>query len=161
MNFSSEKRMQTPIHLESVTAANWQAVIALRVREDQRNFVASNLFSLAESRFYPELVPMGIYAGDELAGFLMYGLDPETSRYWLVRLMIDERFQGKGYAREAMRQVLDVMAALPGCDRVYLSYEPENHHAARLYAALGFEPTGEVEDGELVVCRPYSQKGNQ
>ena len=31
-----------------------------------------------------------------------------------------------------------------------LSYEPGNRTAERLYAQLGFRPTGEIEEGEVV-----------
>ncbi len=94
---------------------------------------------------------MGIYAGETMVGFLMYGLEPEKNRWWLVRLMIDERYQGKGYGREAMREVIGLLRQNPGCDRIYLSYEPENITAEMLYKSFGFRATGEMEDGEKVV----------
>ena len=33
---------------------------------------------------------------------------------------------------------------------LFLSYIPDNDIAERLYARVGFVPTGEVEDGEIV-----------
>jgi len=41
--------------------------------------------------------------------------------------------------------------AMPDCREVFTSYKPENDVAARLYRSLGFEHTGRIEDGELVV----------
>ena len=139
------------VSLRPLTKENWEDAIHLHVRKDQKNFVASNLYSIAEARFNPELTPMGIYAGETMVGFLMYGLEPEKNRWWLVRLMIDERYQGKGYGREAMREVIGLLRQNPGCDRIYLSYEPENITAEMLYKSFGFRATGEMEDGEKVV----------
>lgn len=139
------------ITLQPLTKENWEAAIKLHVRKDQRKFVSSNVYSIAEAHYYPELIPMGIYAGETMVGFLMYGLEPEKNRWWLMRLMIDERHQGKGYGRAAVRQVIQVMRQNPGCDRIYLSYEPENITAEMLYKSFGFRATGEIEDGEKVV----------
>ncbi len=139
------------ITLQPLTKENWEAAIKLHVRKDQRKFVSSNVYSIAEAHYYPELTPMGIYAGETMVGFLMYGLEPEKNRWWLVRLMIDEHHQGKGYGRAAVRQVIQMMRQNPGCDRIYLSYEPENITAEMLYKSFGFRATGEIEDGEKVV----------
>lgn len=140
------------ITLRPVTQDNWEECIQLKVREDQRNFVASNLYSIAESKFYPELQPMGIYADDKLVGFLMHGLEPEDGRYWLVRFMIDQRYQGQGLGRAAMQVFLQEMRSIPGLNKLFLSYEPENAVAEKLYSSLGFQPTGEYIEGEKVAC---------
>ena len=52
------------IVLRPIDAHNWREAIRLGVALEQRSFVASNLYSIAESKFEPEAVPMGIYAGD-------------------------------------------------------------------------------------------------
>ena len=97
--------------LQPVTAENWEALIKLKVREDQNGFVASNLYSIAEAQFgfedegHWDFHPFGAYVGDEPVGFVMYCLNPDHSRFqaFMMRLMVDEKFQGKGYGREIMR----------------------------------------------------------
>jgi len=72
--------------------------------------------------------------------------------YNLWRLMIDEKYQNKGYGREAVRLALDFIKTLP-CGRseyCWLSYEPENEVARRLYHSFGFEETGEKDCDELI-----------
>ena len=145
------------ITLRPLTPENWQACIQLRVREDQQNFVAANLYSLAEARIYPECVPLAIYAGDTMVGFLMHALSREDQRYWLIRFMIDGQYQGRGYGRAALRVAIDEISKQPGCEQIYLSYEPENHQAEQLYASFGFVPTGEILEGEKVVCLELSR----
>ena len=38
-----------------------------------------------------------------------------------------------------------------GHSEIFTSYDPENSVAAQLYASLGFEDTGRIEDDEIVV----------
>jgi diamine N-acetyltransferase len=140
------------ITLRDLTSKNWYECVKLSVREDQKGFVASNAFSIAEAHFNPEFITQAIYAEEIMVGFTMYGRDPESGKYWIIRLMVDQRYQGKGYGRATMVQVIDILSKMPGCDRIFISYEPENEVAECLYNSLGFHPTGEFTGGEKVSC---------
>jgi diamine N-acetyltransferase len=134
--------------LRPIDGRNWREAIRLSVAPEQRVFVASNVYSIAESKFEPEAVPMGIYAGDTMVGFLMFGMSGDEM--WVWRLMVDHGHQRRGYGRAAMAALIDGLRAM-GHHEVFVSYKPENDVAAQLYASLGFEDTGRVEDGEIVV----------
>ena len=67
-----------------------------------------------------------------------------------MRLMVDEKYQGKGHGREIMKQVLDSFRTDERIKNVGISYEPENEVARKLYASLGFEEPGEIIDGETL-----------
>ncbi|WKV71081.1 GNAT family N-acetyltransferase [Streptomyces sp. PCS3-D2] len=54
--------------------------------------------------------------------------------------------------RAAVRALVERLAAVPSCREVRLSYHPDNAPAARLYAELGFRPTGAFEDEEVVAA---------
>jgi diamine N-acetyltransferase len=138
------------VSLRRVDSENFHAVLKLSVRDDQTHFVASNVYSIAESKINPEMNPLAIYAGETLVGFCMFGHWSVRNEYWIMRLMIDQQFQGNGYGRAAMQQIISALRAAPGCDRILISYEPENDHARRLYASLGFVITGEMLGGEEV-----------
>lgn len=141
------------ITFRDVTKANWLECVRLKPRDDQKTFVAPNAFSLAESKYYPELVPLAIYADETMVGFLMWGppdREDNNGVYWIIRLMIDERYQGKGYGRDAMQQIITQLREKPDCMAIQLSYEPENLGAEILYNSLGFHKTGEILEGELV-----------
>ena len=140
------------IELRPVTQANFGSVINLEVSQDQVNFVASNLYSIAESKVYPECIPLVIYANDTPVGFLMYAFDNKDENYWICRLMIDRYFQGKGYGREAMRLVIQEIRKRPNIDLVKLSINPSNQSAEKVYSELGFVKTGELVEGEEVMC---------
>ena len=145
--------------IRPVTIKNWQSLIKLKVREDQTEFVASNLYSIAQAQFGDEyeghwdLYPFGIYDdGDLPVGFLMYGLnfDHPTQQAFIQRLMVDERFQGKGYGRFAMEKVIEIFRADERIQEVGISYEPANEGARKLYASVGFVETGEIVGDEVV-----------
>jgi diamine N-acetyltransferase len=146
------------ITLRPLTPKNWVECTKLSVREDQKNFVASNVFSIAEARIFPECVPLAIYADENMVGFVMYALSSEDNRYWIIRYMIDHNYQGKGYGKAALQVVIDEMRRLPGCDRIYLSYEPENRVAEELYNSFGFQPNGEFLEGEKVSCLDFASR---
>jgi len=146
------------LEIRPVTKENWHALIDLKVREDQKKFVASNLYSIAQSKVGDEyqghwdLFPFGIYDGDEPVGFLMYAFNFEHPREqaYVQRLMVDEKFQGKGYGKFAMQKALEIFRADERIKNVAISYEPENDVARKLYTSLGFVETGEIVEDEVV-----------
>jgi diamine N-acetyltransferase len=139
-----------PVTLRPLDRHNWRECVRLKVRPDQDHFVASNTYSIAQSKMEPECVPLAIYAGDTMVGFLMYALDADDGDYWIYRLMIAADQQGKGYGRAAMQSAIRLMRELPGCTGITISYEPENTVAERLYESLGFRKTGQMVAGEVV-----------
>lgn len=140
------------LHLVEIDRYNYIPVLDLSVAEDQKAFVASNQYSLAQAYAQPECVPLALYAENRPVGFAMYCLDEDDHQYWIYRLMIDRRYQGKGYGREAMHLLIDRIRGLGDEDHtcVYISFEPENHIAKSLYESLGFLPDGRVLYGEVV-----------
>lgn len=144
-----------------VTKDNWRELTKLKVREDQQHFVASNVHSIAEAQFgYDEadsshwdMYPFGIYNDDGApVGFLMYGYNFASSdmQAFIIRLMVDENHQGKGFGRFGMNWMLDHFRQNERITTVGISYEPENEAARRLYASLGFIEPGRMVDGETL-----------
>lgn len=154
------------LKLEKVNGKNVWDILSLKVAESQKEYVASNDISIIEA--YTTITgngyafPFGIYENDTPVGFLMVGYD--TDDYWedapaivkgnynLWRLMIDDRYQGKGYGKEAVRLALDFVRTWPcgRADYCWLSYEPENDVARELYRSFGFAETGEMDGEELI-----------
>ena len=154
------------IRLEKVNAKNVWDILELSAAEDQRAFVASNNTSIIEA--YTVLTagghvfPFGIFDDEIPVGFLMigFGTDDEwenppaaaEGNYNLWRLMIDERYQGRGFGREAVRLALAFIRTFP-CGEAgfcWLSYMPENETARRLYRSFGFEENGETDGDEVI-----------
>lgn len=131
-----------PVTLRPITRENWNEAVKLKVAPEQEGFVARNTYSIAQSKFDP-CTPFAVYAGDTMVGFIMYGTDPdippERGSYVIYRLMIDARYQGKGYGRAAMQAALADLRTLPDCREVLVGFVPGNAGAERLYRSLGFE----------------------
>ena len=144
--------MPDEVRLEKVTVRNWRAVARLRLAPEQKDLVASNLYSIAQSKFDPNAHPRAVYAGKELVGFLMYDVweNKEKAREASIyRFMIDRRHQGKGYGRAALARALDEIRAMPGVKKISIGYVPENPVAKSFYASFGFVEVGTDEDGEI------------
>lgn len=56
----------TRVVLREITKENFHECIRLQVAEDQVNNVASNVYSLAQAKVNPRLVPLAIYDGSIL-----------------------------------------------------------------------------------------------
>jgi [ribosomal protein S5]-alanine N-acetyltransferase len=59
---------------------------------------------------------------------------------------LDNRFQGRGLMREALKTVLDYVFGELGLHRVMAAYMPHNERSARLLKSLGFESEGYARD---------------
>ncbi len=140
------------VTLKPVTNDNYYECTKLKVKEGQENFVAPNTFSIAQSQFFPGMQMRAVYADDTLVGFAMWGWDPDQPKpeMWVWRLMIAGEHQGKGYGRTAMEHMITLLK-IEGIMELFLSYAPDNTGGAAFYAGLGFEETGRVEHGEIVV----------
>lgn len=151
------------LSIRPVTKDNWRKLAELKVRDGQTHFVASNLYSIAESQFgsdendgsHWDLYPYGIYEDETPVGFLMYGCNFQYRDYqaFIARLMVDENHQGKRYGRFGMQKMLELFRQDGRIQCVGISYEPTNEVARNLYASLGFVETGKMLDGEVeAVC---------
>ena len=154
------------ISLQPITPLNWITCINLQPTEEQqqRSFVSPNTLSLAQAYAERWWTPLAIYADETMVGFLMFGCWPEAPLapeygshnpprgpgvYYLLRFMIDGRYQGQGYARSALEILIAQLKARPEAVVLEVDYDLSNEIAARLYRRVGFEPTGLMEEGEI------------
>ncbi len=144
--------------LREITPDNEAAVRTLSAAYGQELFVVSASDSLDEAATSPDARPWyrAIYAGDQPVGFVMLSFDvapghPEYPwRYFLWRLLIDARYQRRGYGRAAMALVIDVVRSSPGATDLFTSVHPGEGGPAPFYRSLGFKPTSEWFDDEEV-----------
>ncbi|MBD7984978.1 GNAT family N-acetyltransferase [Sporosarcina sp. Sa2YVA2] len=134
------------LHIREVTAANWMAIASLSVNDNQKDFIESNSFSLAQSKFEPEWKSVGLYDGNLLVGYAMHGIDMSNGDVWLDRFMIDSTYQGQGYASRFLPILLVHMTDLYACDKIFLSISPDNLGAQRLYEKFGFKLNGDIDN---------------
>jgi diamine N-acetyltransferase len=148
------------VTLREITSETVHAVTKLSVAKSQQGFVASNAVSLSEALFSDEAWYRAIYDDEDLVGFVMLSDEsikkapPPEPNIGLWRLMVDQQYQGRGIGRQAMHLVLEYVRSRPGVHYFYTSYVAEPGGPGPFYLGLGFEPNGEVEDGEVVVIYP-------
>lgn len=140
------------LHICEVTTSNWRSIAALNVAKDQEPFIESNAFSLAESLYEGNGISVGLYDEETLVGYAMYGWYCEKEEsVWLDRFMIDETFQGKGYAKGFLQVLINYLKQKYDCKTIYLSLHPENKVALQLYESFGFHLTDGIDDSGPVV----------
>ncbi|MCL2364246.1 MAG: GNAT family N-acetyltransferase [Defluviitaleaceae bacterium] len=155
------------ISIQSINEDNFIDVLELKASD----MVAPNSESLAEAYLslreavdedelpYAE-IPFAILHDETVVGFAMVcfedgeDVNAGCEIFWMSRLMIDEAHQGKGYGKAALKLLLDFAKTQPtGIEAkyAYTAYSPENEAAAKTYTSLGYEPTGQIFHGEVVV----------
>ncbi|HTT13800.1 MAG TPA: GNAT family N-acetyltransferase [Burkholderiaceae bacterium] len=145
------------VSLREITDVNVRAVCALEVEETQKRNVAANAVSLAEAYVHRDAAwPRAVYAGDELVGFVMIydprtATEPEEPDFFLWRLMIDRRAQGRGYGRAAVHLAIEY-ARSRGAARVMVSHVRETAALGAFYASFGFAYTGREDGRELYMA---------
>ena len=157
------------IKLQPISEDNIEAVLELKAATE---FVAPNSYSLAQAycsllehikNGEPPRMPYAILNGDTVIGFAMMtftiedGEDEELvfdgDYFWISRFMIDESHQGKGYGKEAMASLIDLVKTNPmgyEAKYIYLSYEPGNIIAEKMYTSLGFKKSGQFLESEAI-----------
>ena len=155
------------LKLKKINRNNVAEILKLEVFDNQKSFVAPNNISIIEA--YLAIVEnghvftFGMYNDDTPIGFLMIGFDvnsddegaPKIAKgnYNIWRLMIDKKFQGKGFGKKAMNLALEFVNTFPcgTAEYCWISYESDNDVARQLYKSVGFVETDE-KDGEEIVA---------
>ena len=136
------------VQLKPVTKDNFADVIGLRVDNGQEKFVSTVAESLEQAVLYKETAyPFAVYDDDVIVGFIMMGYYEAKQYYTLWKLLIDYRFQNKGYGRQALELGLRYIKDRFNPQDIYTGVIPENIIARKLYESAGFKYTGIVEDG--------------
>ncbi|MGE7997758.1 N-acetyltransferase family protein [Lysinibacillus sp. NPDC093190] len=143
--------------IRDITALNKEEILALRIADNQQNFIESTKQCLAEAATDKRFIPVGLYRADIAVGFAMYGVFPHkdnTQRVWLDRYFIDERYQHKGLGKYFLQQLIHYLVAKYSCQNIYLSVYDNNIIAIELYKKFGFVFNGELDDkGEKVMVK--------
>lgn len=148
------------ITLREITEESREAVLALRTTAAQERFVSTVACSLDEAARHPNEHPWlrAIYAGEQPVGFVMVAWDfvPEPPHadgpFFLWKLLIDHQHQGRGYGKQAVEQVIDLIRADGGRELI-TSYVEGEGSPFGFYTKLGFVPRGDLDpEGEIMLC---------
>ena len=156
------RREKSPIYLTEITEDNWMKAAALSVKEEQRGFVAPSVGIIARGYVYRSCGAkvFVIENGGEPVGLaLIREFEDEPLGYDLQQLMIDARYQGRGFGSAALSQILDSLTREAKYDHVEVCVKKEDTAAIRLYEKHGFVDSGYVDesvpDAVNMICRLF------
>lgn len=134
------------IQLMDIGPGNWRS--GLQVAQSQTHYVANSAVMLARAYAYRKQRSRAfiICADETPVGMGLYYDLPEMECYDFSQIFIDERYQGQGYGKEAIKLVLDTMKADGKYNKVTLCYIEGNETAKKLYESFGFVETDRDED---------------
>ncbi|KAF1302249.1 GNAT family N-acetyltransferase [Candidatus Enterococcus willemsii] len=148
------------IGLLSVDTQNYFLGEMLHVSNEQKN--KNLVLTVPEAIHEAEKLDVAeayfIRLNNEVIGYAALVFDekiPEKDkRYWLWQLMIDEKYQQKGYARKALSLIIEKYFRRANVEVITLSTKSSNFKALRLYKSFGFQETGEM-NGDEVILQKY------
>ncbi|OUV03158.1 MAG: hypothetical protein CBC40_06120 [bacterium TMED80] len=132
------------INLREITSKNLKSIIDLNVKEDQKDYVALNSVSIAQGHYSKSAWFKGIFYDDRPVGFVMLDLIEEENKCFLWRFMIDREYQGKGFGKIALTQVIDFVRSLNLYTYIATSYVPAENGAGGFYKNFGFIESEEI-----------------
>ena len=138
-----------------VDGDNVDELLSLAVAPEQQAFIAPAPKSIAQAAHTPGGRALALYDGATPVGLLLlYDARRDRERpaeaLTVWRLMIDARYQRRGFGAKALQWAIDETRRL-GLPRIRLSHVPANPVGA-FYQRFGFAYTGEVEDQERVMA---------
>lgn len=140
------------VELREVCGANVRAVCELELAPRQETYVAPASFTVAESAYEPNGILRAIYVRETDAPVGVLFVDPSAdgTSALLVRLLIDAGSQRRGVGTATMRALTDLLRA-QGFRELLTSYQPGPEEPRDFYLGFGFQPTGELNQGEEVL----------
>ncbi|MCM1962330.1 GNAT family N-acetyltransferase [Acinetobacter pittii] len=140
------------ISLKDLDRENWILCAKLSLDESQKDYVAPNVYSIAESKVEEHYCPRVICSNDRVIGFLMYCVEvdpPDETLFWLFRFMIGKDHQAKGYGTKALQMAIDEIAA-KGAKRIRTMYKSSNYVAGNFIKKRVFKKLENMMSVEIL-----------
>ena len=145
-----------------VTEDDEEAVMGLRRGPGQDRYLGRMIShfedAIADAKACPRMWSVHDAGTGQLVGFTMIsdGIPAEVlaadddivGPYFLWRLLIDHRHQGKGYGAATIDAVVDYLRTKPDADVLLTSCKAGEGSPQPFYLRYGFAKTGEVKWGE-------------
>jgi GNAT superfamily N-acetyltransferase len=144
------------VSLRPITGSNRQEVEALRTSPAQERFVSTVVDSFAEAAEYPGANAQywAIYDDETPVGFVMIADEvdgPDYIPHYLWKLLIDERYQRRGFGTATLDLIVEFFRGRPGVEVLTTSAGQGDGSPITFYEGYGFERTGEISDDEIVL----------
>ena len=147
------------ITIEPICEDNFYEVITQTVFPEQEQFLVSNAVSLAECYLYREnndIFPYAILHQTKVIGFVvLYEELEENDEYSMTiwRLMLDKSEQHKGYGKQAVHVIEDMISETNRYSMIFTNYHVNNQVSKQLFQQLGYQFDRYNDAGEEVVVK--------
>ena len=98
----------TDIKIKEIDEYNIDEVRKIKVKENQQSFIETVDECLEEAAIYKQWCPVAIYYDNHIVGFAMYGAFGENPDAWIDRIIINENYQGQGFGKLAMKELIKI-----------------------------------------------------
>lgn len=129
---------------------NWYDVLNLEITKEQTEFVSdakeSIAYTFANQRECKLFTAM---EGDKPVGLMVLKTNKKKNEYLLDILLVDKRYQGKGYGRIMVEYAIEYFKN-QGAKELTIGVNRFNISAQRLYKSVGFKEDLVYEEGMLL-----------
>lgn len=134
------------IKLKELNSDNWLEVSNLSVSKKQKElFTIPNIYWIGISRYEEHTTLFTIMLDDKNIGLIGLGYDEDGISGFINPLMIDQKYQGKGYSKAALKLAIKYLKDELKVTEIHLGHRKENMIAGKLYESLGFKIVSEDE----------------
>ncbi len=127
------------IILEELNVDNWLEAMELSVSEEQKNvFPIPNVYWVGISRYEEKTTLYAIKNDETIVGLIGIGYDEDGVSGYINPLMIDEKYQGNGYSKAAMKSAIEKLKNDYKVSEIHIGHRKTNVAAGKLYESLGF-----------------------
>jgi diamine N-acetyltransferase len=140
------------LRVVDVTADNVEAVLDVAPRPEQLRYVKPVAWYVAKAAYQGVWHPVGLMGDDgQVVAFAQWAYDDSDATYTLGGVVVDASHQGRGLGRAVLDALVRHLRAQPRRGTVVLTVHDDNERARGLYRRYGFQETGELLEGELVM----------
>ena len=146
------------VTLRPIDESNRAEVEALHTSPGQEQFVSSVVDSLLEAAEEPggHAIYWAIYSDETPVGFVMISDDvdgPEYIPHFLWKLLIDARYQHRGFGSATLDLIVEYFRGRPGVEVLSTSAGQGEGSPIGFYEQYGFEQTGDIVFDDEVLLR--------
>ena len=125
---------------------NWRQAINLELNPDQREFVSGALETIAYSSAYKNHKLFVEMEGEKAVGLLDLSIDKKKGDYNIEIVLIDRRYQGRGFGKFMLRFAVDYLKKA-GAKKLSIGVNRFNIPAQKLYKSVGFTEDCVYDEG--------------
>ena len=118
----------------------------IRQRRTKSIFSIPNVYWIGISRYEEGTELFAIKADDEYVGLIGGGYDEDGVTGYINPFMIDQRYQKNGYAKSALRLMIEYLRNSLHVDKININHSKANTSVSNLYESLGFFVYNETDD---------------